>query len=239
MADPFGRALHDFARGEQDEPLLQIDGDEVLEHPIEDFYFGKRTPDGESTAFLEDWLSGPMLDIGAGVGRDPLYFQEQFETVAIEVSEHLVTAMEERGVEDARLGDMFSLRDDFERDRFASAHALGTQLGLVKSMDGLREFLTDLAHVIEPEGVVVLDNYDPTYEEVEELLGYRHDPTPGMAFRVMQFSYEGERAPTLLFRLFSPDRLREACVSTPWRVETIRRGPEGNEYHYKAVLVND
>ncbi len=235
MSDPFGRALHDHARDERDAPLLQIDGEWDREHPIEQFYFGNRTASDDSTEFLDRWLSGPLLDLGAGVGRDPLYFQEQFETVAIEVSNHLVAAMEKRGVEDARRGDMFSLRDQFDRDRFASAHALGTQLGLAKSMDGLRSFLDDLAFVTESEATAVVDNYDPTRIDGEEMLGYRADPTPGLAFRVMHFEYDGERGQTLLFRLFSPDKLREACAPTPWAVETVRIPPDSS--HYKAVLV--
>jgi hypothetical protein len=177
-----------------------------------------------------------MLDAGAGAGRDPLYFQQQFETVAIEVSDHLVETMRERGVDDARVGDMFALRESFDRDRFASAHALGTQLGLAGSLHGVREFLSDLAYVTRPDATAVVDNYDPTDENAHDLLGYRSDPTPGMAHRVMHFEYEDERGETLYFRLFSPDRLREACVGTPWRVADVRRGPEGNEYHYKAAL---
>lgn len=236
MTDPFGRALLDHARGEQAEPLYQSDGPERREHPVEEFYFGERDPDDETTAFLERWLDGPLVDLGAGVGRDALYFQRQFETVAVEVSPSLVTAMEERGVEQAVRGDMFALTERFERDRFASAHALGTQLGLAMSLDGLRSFLIDLAFVTEPGATAVLDSYDPTREAASDLLGYRRDPTPGLAARVMQFTYEGERAPTLLFRLFSPDRLREACVPTPWTVETVRPARSSDSCHYRAAL---
>lgn len=237
MSDPFGRALLDHARSERDAPLMQIDGEWEREHPIESFYFGERTAGDDSTEFLNQWLSGPLLDIGSGVGRDPLYFQEQFETVAIEVSDHLVAAMDERGVDDARHGDMFALREQFDRDRFASAHALGTQLGLAKSMDGIRSFLDGLAFVTESEAAAVVDNYDPTRIDGDEMLGYRADPTPGLAFRVMHFEYEGDRGQTLLFRLFSPDKLRAACVPTPWRVDTVRVPPESS--HYKAVLVKE
>jgi len=44
--------------------------------------------------------------------------------------------MRDRGVVDVREGDMFALRDAFERDRFASALAIGTQIGLAGSMRG-------------------------------------------------------------------------------------------------------
>lgn len=219
--DPFGRAIRDFHRGEQDEPLIDRDGAAIREHPIEEFYFGTFDPESEEGDWLTSWLDGPLLDMGAGVGRDALYFQDQFETVAIEVSEHLVETMCERGVRDARVEDMFALRETFDRDRFRSALAIGTQTGLAGSMQGLRRFLGDLAFVTTPDATAVLDGYDPNHES-EDLLGYRADPTPGLAHRVLHFEYEGEVGDTLLFRLFSPDRVREAAIGTAWNVAAVR-----------------
>ena len=237
MSDPFGRAIRDFHRGEQDEPLARYDGGDVeQEHPIERFYFGERASDSALTAYLERWLDGPLLDMGAGVGRDARHFQERFETVAVEASEHLVKTMRDRGVEDARLGDMFALRESFDRDRFRSALAIGTQLGLAGSLQGVRAFLGDLAYVTSDDATAVLDNYDPRHEEVPELVGYRRDPTPGMAYRVFHFEYENDVGEELLFRLFSPDRLREACVGTGWDVAAVRGGAEADRTQYRAAL---
>ena len=145
-SDPFGRAIRDHYLNERDEPLIDRDGDQMREHSIEHWYFGEYEP----TEWFDSLVEGPLLDMGAGVGRDALYFQEQFETVAIEVSEHLVKTMEDRGVKDACHADMFSPREYFERDRFQTALSNGTQLGLVGSMAGVREFLSDLAHVTTP-----------------------------------------------------------------------------------------
>jgi SAM-dependent methyltransferase len=235
MSDPFGRALHDYSHDEQDTPLVQRDGEETLQHPIERFYFGEFSDEETSGQWLDSWIDGPLLDIGAGAGRDTLYFQEQYETIAIEVSEHLVRTMRERGVDDARLVDMFALRETFERDRFQSALAIGTQLGLVGSIAGLRQFFSDLAHVTTEDATAVFDCYDPACNETASLLGYRDDPTPGLAHRVMHFEYEGDVGETLLFRLFSPDRLREAAVGTGWEVADIRYDSDENVY-YRAAL---
>jgi hypothetical protein len=235
MSDPFGRAIRDYSRDEQDTPLVQREGEEMLEHPIERFYFGEFPDEKASGQWLDSWLDGPLLDMGAGAGRDTLYFQDQFETIAIEVSEHLVRTMRERGVDDARLADMFALRETFERDRFRSALAIGTQLGLVGSIAGLRQFLADLAHVTTADATAVFDCYDPACNETETLLGYRDDPTPGLAHRVMHFEYEGDVGETLLFRLFSPDRLREAAAGTGWEVADIRYDSDENVY-YRAAL---
>ncbi len=84
--DPLGHAIHDHYYGDQDEPLIDQDGTETREQPIEHFYFGEFDPESDAGAWVASWLDGPLLDIGAGAGRDALYFQEQFETVAIEIS---------------------------------------------------------------------------------------------------------------------------------------------------------
>jgi hypothetical protein len=143
--------------------------------------------------------------------------------------------MDERGVRDARHVNMFALREVFERDRFRSALAFGTQVRLTGSMQGLREFLGDLAHVTTPDGTALLHGYDPDRKATAEILGYRTDPTPGLAFQVYHTEYEGEHE-TLLFRLFSPDRLREAAGGTGWEVADVRYG---SECTYTAALTKE
>lgn len=227
-SEPYGRAIHDHYRGDREEPLIDRDGDETREHAIERWYFGDHSED----AWRDSWMQGPLLDMGAGAGRDTLYYQEQFETVAIEVNEHLVDIMRDRGVRDARLADMFELRDYFERDRFRSAHAIGTQVGLAGSMPGVRQFLSDLAFVTTPDATAVLDNYDPERAAENGVFAFRPDPAPGLAYRVYHEEYEGDVGETLLFRLFSVDRLREATVGTPWTVTETNH----SEVQWRAIL---
>lgn len=231
--DPFGRAILDHHRGEREEPLVDRDGDETREHDIEGYYFGHHEP--------EDWfeprVDGPLLDIGAGAGRDALYFQERVETVALEVSDHLVTTMRERGVEDARLGDMFALREQFGRDRFDAALAVGTQVQLAPSRQSLRQFLGDLAYVTTAGASVLLHGYAP--DRADDVFAYRPDPTQGLAYRVYHSTYEGEVGETLLFRLFSVDRLREATVGTGWQVAEASYGlpdSDGEPPTWLAIL---
>lgn len=238
MTDPFGRAVADHYHDRRTEPLLVRDGPETRQHPIGSFYFEPFEAESDTGRWLSARVRGPLLDVGAGTGRHALVFAEQVETVAVDVSERLVGLMRERGVRDARVVDMFSLRETFDRDRFGSALVVGTQLGLTASMQGLRRWLGDLAFVTDAEATAVVDGYDPTHDEAEELLGYRADPTRGLAHRVFHFAYEDEVSETLLFRLFSPDRLREATVGTGWSVADVRGSEEGTAY-YRAALTKD
>ncbi|WP_330631025.1 class I SAM-dependent methyltransferase [Halocatena halophila] len=220
MATRFSRALADEVAGDRDAPLYECWGADRSEHEqLESLYLQPFTPDDPE----DDWLcehvsSGPMLDVGAGVGRHTLFFQDRFASVAIESDAPLISAMRERGVHDARQADMFDLPSAFERDRFATALVIGTQVNLTASMDGLRAFLGDLARITTENATAILDSFDPTHPDVTELPGYRADPTPGLAHRTMQFEYESERGKPLLFRLFSPERVAEATIGTDWSV---------------------
>lgn len=228
MPDPFGRALRDHYLDEREEPLIDRDGSESRTHSIEKWYFG----DHEEDAWRDSWMDGPLIDLGAGVGRDALYYQMQFETVAIEVSEPLVETMRDRGVNDPRLADMFSLPEYFDQDRFAAAHAIGSQVGLAGSMMGVREFLADLAYVTTPNAAAVLDNYSPAKARRKGVFAYRDDAAPGLGYRVYHEVYEGEIGDTLLFRVFSVDRLREATIGTPWTVREVTYG----DLQWRAIL---
>jgi SAM-dependent methyltransferase len=233
--DPLGRAIYDHYRGEREEPLVDRDGARTREQPIERFYFGEFDPGSERGTWVRSKLDGPLLDIGAGAGRDALYFQDRFETIATDVSEFLVETMRERGVRDVREVDMFALREAFDRDRFRSVLVYGTQIGLAGSIQGLREFLGDLAFVTKPDVSAAVHGYDPEMDATGEILGYRADPTPGLAYRVYHSTYEDAHE-TLLFRLFSPDRLREAAVGTGWEVAEVKYASGENPSTYLAAL---
>jgi hypothetical protein len=238
MPDPFGRAVADHHHDCRDGPLVVRDGDETRTHPIEAFYFESVDPEAGAGRWLAAQVREPLLDLGAGAGRHALAFQDRVETVAVDVSADLVDVMTDRGVRDARVVDMFSLRDAFRRDRFGSALVVGTQSGLAGSMQGLRRWLGDLAFVTDAAATAVVDSYDPRHPAADGLLGYRADPTPGLAHRVFHFEYEGAASETLLFRLFAPDRLGEAVVGTGWTVGEVRRCDEATAY-YRAALVKE
>jgi hypothetical protein len=151
-----------------------------------------------------------------------------------------VRAARERGVEDARVMDMFDAAPRFGSNRFRSVLVVGTQAGLAGSLPGLRALLADLDRVTTADARVVLDSYDPTAPGIETLPGFRTDPRDGLARRTFHVEYEyptdrgWTRAVgrTLEFLLFSPDRLREVAERTAWRVADVR--PQGG--YYRAVL---
>ncbi|WP_276252453.1 class I SAM-dependent methyltransferase [Halomontanus rarus] len=214
MSMPFAQAVRDFRLDQQRGPLVSHRGEEVEEHPLE-LYFSEFAAEGDDGSWFESWLDGPLLDLEAGAGRHTLYFQQQFETVAVDQSELLVETM---------------------RDRFRSVLVFGTQMSLARSIHGVRQFLSYLAFVTAPDATAVVDGFDPEHEQTTEMIDYYADPARGLAYRVLQFEYDGTLGEPWLYRLFTPDRIRDATVGTDWDVVDVNPGAGDWAHHYKLAL---
>ncbi|ELY79116.1 class I SAM-dependent methyltransferase [Natrinema gari] len=257
-ADPLGRAM---LAHYHDEPgrLVYRDGTDVQDGNVAEFYFS--SPESWEPAtieFLERLADHePVLDVGCGAGKHLLWWAERgVDAVGVDASPNAVrTARErcesreilrkngnatERGLEDVLVGDMFDL--PIEPSTFGAVHTVGTQIGLGRSLAGIREVLTGFARVTDDAGVAVVDNYDPTRLD-EEFFGYRPDPREGIAHRCFHLEFERETEDgkqrrdvgrTLQFLLCSPARLREATAGTPWEPCHVTRS-DGTA-HYKMML---
>ncbi len=232
--DPLGQAMLDYQRGGLRGECIHRDGATIWDADIHENYFKPPEDWHETTPALLDSLAGPVCDVGCGAGQHALWLQEHGrEIVGIDRSPGAIEAATERGVNDARVMDMFEL--EFPRDRFRSALVVGTQIGLAGSLAGVAAFCRDLAYVTDERGVAVVHNYDPDRLD-SKFAGYRPDPRRGVARRTFHVEYErdGERevGRTLDFILFGPNRLREAIIGTSWRVADV----SCRESTYKAVL---
>ncbi|SIR55859.1 Methyltransferase domain-containing protein [Haladaptatus litoreus] len=233
-ADPLGKAILDYQRGELRGDCQYRDGADSQDGHIHENYF---TPSEE---WSDEWksrlnsLDYPIVDIGCGSGQYAEFLQKSGEVVAIDVSPGAVKAAAERGVEDARVMDMFEL--EFSRDRFQSALVNGTQIGLAQSLAGARDFLSDLARITDEDGVAIVDNYEPTEFDPERFFGYRSDPRRGVAHRTFHVEYvrDGERevGRNLHFVIFSPERLQDVTVGTRWYVAEVHT----DGVYYRSVL---
>jgi SAM-dependent methyltransferase len=231
MTAVFARALHDWYHDAFQGPLRYRDGEETETHDVAG-YFESWAPD---RGFFE-FADGPVLDVGAGAGRQALAVQEHARVTALEPSALLGAVLRDRGVDSVVEGDMFSLREQFDRDAFRGAYAVGTQVGLAKSRPGLRAFLADLAHVTSPDATVLFDGYDPRRERTRDLIGVREDPAGERTFRVVQYEYDGTLGDPWLFRLFEPAAVREAVAESDWRVVERRQGSGDWSHTYSVTL---
>ncbi|MFB6218128.1 MAG: class I SAM-dependent methyltransferase, partial [Halobacteriaceae archaeon] len=175
-----------------------------------------------------DFAEGPVLDAGCGAGRDALYFQERYDTLAADVSPH---AARERGVEGVATMDMFAL--PVPAGAVRTVHCHGTQAQFARSAVGLAGLLAEFARVTDDRGRATVDAHDPTHPDAEQLFGYRSDPRPGVGWRGFHFEFGDLVGETLWFRLRSPARFRAAVAATEWSVADVLG--EGSR-HYVVCL---
>jgi SAM-dependent methyltransferase len=118
------------------EPWKQAERENVLEHLVR-----------------ENKLS--LLEIGAGPGRDSLYFQQNgLEVVATDLSEEMIRLCTEKGLE-ARQMDFHHL--DFSAEAFDAVFALNCLLHVPKAE--LEGVLTEIHRVLKPDGLFFLGVY--------------------------------------------------------------------------------
>lgn len=240
-ADPLGRAMLAHHR---DEPgrLLYRDGADVRDGNVAEFYFSSPESWAPATIDVLERLADhePILDVGCGAGKHLLWWADRsVDAVGVDVSPTAVRTARERGLEDVVAGDMFDL--PVATGAVGAVHAVGTQVGLGRSLAGIRDLLREFARVTGDAGAAVVDSYDPTRLD-GDFLGYRSDPREGIAHRCFHLEFERETADgprrevgrTLQFLLCSPGRLRETTDGTPWTAVRVSRTDE--RAHYSLEL---
>ncbi|MCD9020273.1 class I SAM-dependent methyltransferase [Cohnella silvisoli] len=105
-------------------------------------------------SILEEDLNS-ILELGAGTGRDSLYFQQnRFDVVCVDLSDEMVKLCMEKGL-DARRMDFYQL--DFEPEQFDSAYAMNSLLHVPKS--DIDQVLEQIHRVLKPGGLFFFGVY--------------------------------------------------------------------------------
>jgi SAM-dependent methyltransferase len=135
----------------------------------------------EREAFLKVLLDdgcNSLLEIGAGPGKDSLFFKEQgFEVVCTDLSPEMVRVCTDRGL-DAHVMDYYEM--DFADATFDAVYAMNCLLHLPKNQLG--NVLEEIRRVLKPQGVFYmgvyggqdseriweLDSYEPKRNSSEE-----------------------------------------------------------------------
>jgi SAM-dependent methyltransferase len=96
-----------------------------------------------------------LLEIGAGTGKDSLYFKEQgLNTFSIDVSPEMIKLCKEKGL-DANVMSFYNL--DFPNHHFDSIYALNCLLHVPKAY--IKGVLNEIKRVLSPSGLFYLGVY--------------------------------------------------------------------------------
>lgn len=229
--DALGKAMLDYQRNGLRGEFFYRDGATTWEGDVWKSHFKPpdKWPEYKLSALqtLVD-AGGSVLDVGCGGGMYALWLQDQGrDVVGVDISPNAIRTAEERGLKETIVADMFDL--DLDNGAFRSALCTGTQIGSIGSIDGIREFLSDVARFTDEDGVLVLDSNNPTDVEMDGQLGYRADPRDGFAGRNFHEEYHRETASGVdrivgkshHVLVFSPARLYDIVVGTPWSVSQV------------------
>jgi SAM-dependent methyltransferase len=157
---PLGRALVDYHRGtRRGHFIVHSDLWDDEPTPVEEFYRPDDLPIPELELRALTLCRGRVLDLGAGAGRHTLELQARgLDVTAIDICPEAVGVMRDRGVLDARCGDL----DTVEGERFDTILLLMHGIGLVGTLGGLAIFLERAKRFIADEGQIVCDSADLT-----------------------------------------------------------------------------
>ncbi|MDG2332668.1 MAG: class I SAM-dependent methyltransferase [Myxococcota bacterium] len=162
---------------------------------------------------------GRVLDVGAGAGRHSLRLQEAgHEVVAVDISPLCVEVMHQRGVEQVRVADIFSL-DAEEFGDFDTVLFLMQSIGIAGSGFGLERLLLSLAPRLRRGGQVLLDS--------SPLLGTRSDCGPSLEGIDVSFSYQGVAGEPFSWLYLDEKSLAEISESLGWKTQILARTATG------------
>ncbi|KYH38285.1 MAG: ubiquione/menaquione biosynthesis methyltransferase-like protein [Candidatus Bathyarchaeota archaeon B23] len=237
MADPFGRALWRYHRGERVRCLIHRDDGYVDEDTME-WYFQRpeEWPDVEREAVR--WARGRVLDLGCGAGRHLLWLQgEGHEAVGVDLSPFALRVSRERGAEHCLLMDARSL--GFREGVFDALLMMGNNFGIAGGPQETVEMLRELHRVTRMSGIIVATSRDPLDTDNPRHLAYhernRRRRRP-LGLVTIHFELQGEIGPWFDLWLATPEEMEETAERAGWRMSRLYRG-EGVRGLYSAILV--
>lgn len=164
--DPMGAAIVDYFQHHKADRLRvfssQFDEDQI---PVKQLFRQFQTmPLLERTAL--QFATGKILDAGAGSGCHALALQEMDKDVcAIDISPLSIEVMQQRGVQDVRLVNLF---DETFVDTFDTILMLMNGSGIIGKLSNLPTFFQRMKRLLRPGGCILMDSSDLRYLFEEE-----------------------------------------------------------------------
>ncbi|MCG8476083.1 MAG: methyltransferase domain-containing protein [Cytophagales bacterium] len=222
--DVFGKGLYSFYRGNEEAAFtLHNDYGEPENMPVAHFF-------EEEITLLEDealgLCRGDILDIGAGAGRHSLLLQSvMFKPKSIDISPLAVRLMQERGVKNAHLQNIWNV----EGEQYDTLLMLMNGIGLAQTLDQVPVLLEKLKTLLKPGGRIVFDSSDLAYLYENEPLP--HDKYYGeVAFR---YTFEEKRSKWFGWVYVDPKTMQKMAEKAGFKFEKIYTDPNDQ---YLAML---
>lgn len=230
--DPMGQAILDYYKFGKAERLRvfssQFEEDEI---PVKQlFRHWEEMPALERKAL--GLARGRILDIGAGSGCHSIWLQEKgMEVVSVDISPLSVWVMQQRGLRDVRLVNLF---DERFRETFDTIYMLMNGSGVVGRLENLPLFFRRIKGLLNPGGAILMDSSDLCYLFEEEDGSYAID-LAGKYYGEVDFcmQYKDVVGESFDWLYIDYQTLSYYAAESGFSVEMIQ---EGSHYDYLARL---
>lgn len=230
--DPMGAAIADYFKHCKADRLRvfssQFDEDEI---PVKQLFRSVKTmPMLERTAL--QLATGSILDVGAGSGCHALALQEMGKEVcAIDISPLSVEVMKQRGVNNARLVNLF---DGQFVDTFDTILMLMNGSGIIGRLENMPAFFQRMKQLLRPGGCILMDSSDLRYLFEDEDGSFEIDLAADYYGEVdFEMQYKDIRGDSFDWLYIDFQTLSLYAAECGFKAELVK---EGKHYDYLAKL---
>lgn len=230
--DPMGAAIADYFKHHKADRLRvfssQFDEDEI---PVKQLFRSAKTmPMLERTAL--QLATGSILDVGAGSGCHALALQEMGKEVcAIDISPLSVEVMKQRGVNNARLVNLF---DGQFVETFDTILMLMNGSGIIGRLENMPAFFQRMKQLLRPGGCILMDSSDLRYLFEDEDGSFEIDLAADYYGEVdFEMQYKDIRGDSFDWLYIDFQTLSLYAAECGFKAELIK---EGKHYDYLAKL---
>lgn len=230
--DPMGAAIADYFKHRKADRLRvfssQFDEDEI---PVKQLFRSAKTmPMLERTAL--QLATGSILDVGAGSGCHALALQEMGKEVcAIDISPLSVEVMKLRGVNNARLVNLF---DGQFVDTFDTILMLMNGSGIIGRLENMPAFFQRMKQLLRPGGCILMDSSDLRYLFEDEDGSFEIDLAADYYGEVdFEMQYKDIRGDSFDWLYIDFQTLSLYAAECGFKAELVK---EGKHYDYLAKL---
>ncbi|TFF34984.1 methyltransferase domain-containing protein [Mucilaginibacter psychrotolerans] len=156
---------------------------------------------------------GRILDIGAGAGSHALFLQQKgADVTAMDISPLAVQLMQERGVKQAFVQDIFS----YTEEKYDTLLLLMNGIGLCGNIQQLRVFLQHAKQLLNHGGQLLFDSSDIAYL-------YEGAPPAGNYYGEVwyQYAYKGQKTDWFQWLYVDADTLIQIAAEEGWAIEIL------------------
>jgi SAM-dependent methyltransferase len=233
--DAYGRMIHDHFLGRETVEIVERDDGWLATSGGPPNYFAEFRDWPAHQRKAARYVTGRVLDVGAGAGRWSLHLQKKkHEVVAIDVSPLAVKTCRMRGVRDARLLPITRVSPAL--GRFDTVVMMGNNFGLFGGRKRARWLLRRLKSLTNPGARIVAESNDPyktkdpAHRRYHRLNRRRGRMAGQLRIRVR---YRDAKTPWFDYLLVSRKEMEALLKDTGWRV---KRYIDSDGSAYVAVI---